>query len=32
MKTVDLIERIEGEAKLNCTWKNEKNSRCKIDF
>ena len=24
MKTVDLIERIEGEAKLHCVWKNKK--------
>ena len=32
MKTVDLIERIEGEAKLNCTWKNEKIVDAKIDF
>ena len=22
MKTVNLVERIEGEAKLNCSWKN----------
>lgn len=32
MKTVDIVERIEGEAKLNCTWKNEKISDARIDF
>ena len=32
MKTIDLIERIEGEAKLHCTWKNEKIVDAKIDF
>jgi hydrogenase large subunit len=32
MKTVEIIERIEGEAKLSCTWKNEKVSDARIDF
>ena len=32
MKTVDLIERIEGEAKLHCVWKNKKIVDAKIDF
>lgn len=32
MKTVNLIERIEGEAKLNCTWKNGVISDARIDF
>ena len=32
MKTVELIERIEGEAKLNFTWKNQKISDVRIDF
>ena len=32
MKTIDLVERIEGEAKLHCTWSNEKVSDARIDF
>lgn len=32
MKTVDIIERIEGEAKLNLTWKDKKVSDASIDF
>lgn len=32
MKTIELIERIEGEAKLNFSWKNEKVSDVRIDF
>ncbi|WP_419764546.1 MAG: nickel-dependent hydrogenase large subunit [Arcobacter sp.] len=32
MKTVDIIERIEGEAKLSLTWRNEKVSDASIDF
>ena len=32
MKTVELIERIEGEAKLNFTWKNHKINDVQIDF
>lgn len=32
MKTVDIIERIEGEAKLNLTWKDKKVSDARIDF
>ena len=32
MKTVEIIERIEGEAKLSCTWKDEKVSDARIDF
>ena len=32
MKTIDLIERIEGEAKLHCTWENEKIIDAQIDF
>lgn len=32
MKTVDLVERIEGEAKLICSWKNNKVSDARIDF
>ena len=32
MKTVEIIERIEGEAKLNCTWADGKISDARIDF
>lgn len=32
MKTVEIIERIEGEAKLNCTWSENKISDARIDF
>jgi uptake hydrogenase large subunit len=32
VKTIDLVERIEGEAKLHCTWKNNKVSNARIDF
>ncbi len=32
MKTIDLIERIEGEAKLHCTWENKKVVDARIDF
>ena len=32
MKTVDIVERIEGEAKLNLTWKDKKVSDASIDF
>ena len=32
MKTIDLVERIEGEAKLHCTWSNKKVSDARIDF
>lgn len=32
MKTVDIIERIEGEARLRLDWKNNKVSNAKIDF
>ncbi len=32
MKTVDIIERIEGEARLRLSWKNKKVSNAKIDF
>lgn len=32
MKTVDIVERIEGEAKLNCTWKDGIISDARIDF
>ena len=32
MKTIDLVERIEGEAKLHCTWENEKVKDARIDF
>ena len=32
MKTIDLVERIEGEAKLHCTWSNKKISDARIDF
>jgi Ni,Fe-hydrogenase I large subunit len=32
VKTVEIIERIEGEAKLSCTWKDNIISDAKIDF
>ena len=32
MKTVEIIERIEGEAKLSCIWKNNIVSDARIDF
>ncbi|MCT7908641.1 nickel-dependent hydrogenase large subunit [Arcobacter lacus] len=32
MKTVNLVERIEGEAKLNCSWKNGIITDSRIDF
>jgi len=32
VKTVEIIERIEGEAKLSCTWKDNLVSDAKIDF
>jgi hydrogenase large subunit len=32
MKTIDLVERIEGEAKLSCSWKNNIVSDASIDF
>ena len=32
MKTVDIIERIEGEAKLKLTWKNDMVHDAQIDF
>ncbi|XPV70626.1 MAG: nickel-dependent hydrogenase large subunit [Halarcobacter sp.] len=32
MKTIDLVERIEGEAKLVCSWENEKISDARIEF
>jgi Ni,Fe-hydrogenase I large subunit len=32
MKTVEIIERIEGEAKLSCTWKDNSISDARIDF
>ncbi len=32
MKTVDIIERIEGEAKLSLSWRNERVSDASIDF
>lgn len=32
MKTVDIVERIEGEAKLVCQWNKEKISDVKIQF
>ena len=32
MKKIDLIERIEGEARLNSTWKNGIISDVRIDF
>lgn len=32
MKTVDIIERIEGEAKLTCSWKDNRINDAYIDF
>ncbi len=32
MKTIDIVERIEGEAKLSCSWKNDIVSDARIDF
>lgn len=32
MKTVDIVERIEGEAKLVCSWKNELIDNVRIEF
>lgn len=32
MKTVDIVERIEGEARLNCSWENGLISDARIDF
>ena len=32
MKTIDIIERIEGEARLNLTWKDKKVVDARIDF
>lgn len=32
MKTVEIVERIEGEAKLNCSWDNNVISDARIDF
>ena len=32
MKTIDLVERIEGEAKLHCTWEDKKVIDARIDF
>ncbi len=32
MKTVDLVERIEGEAKLVCSWEENKISDARIEF
>ena len=32
MKTIDLVERIEGEAKLHCIWENKKVVDARIDF
>lgn len=32
MKTLDIIERIEGEARLNLEWKYKKISRAQIEF
>lgn len=32
MKTIDIVERIEGEAKLNCTWRDGIISDARIDF
>ena len=32
MKTIDLVERIEGEAKLHCTWENSIVKDARIDF
>ncbi len=32
MKTIEIVERIEGEAKLSCSWKNDIVSDARIDF
>jgi uptake hydrogenase large subunit len=32
LKTIDLVERIEGEAKLHCTWEEKKVVDARIDF
>lgn len=32
MKTIDLVERIEGEARLACSWKNNVISDARIEF
>jgi len=32
MKTIDLVERIEGEAKLVCSWENGKINDTRIEF
>jgi len=32
MKTIDLVERIEGEAKLSCSWKDGIVNNASIDF
>lgn len=32
MKTVDIVERIEGEAKLVCSWKNDVIDDARIEF
>lgn len=32
MKTVEIVERIEGEAKLNCSWDNGVINDARIDF
>ena len=32
MKTIDLVERIEGEAKLHCSWENNIIKDARIDF
>ena len=32
MKTVDIVERIEGEARLNLSWKDKRVSDARIDF
>lgn len=32
MKTVEIVERIEGEARLNCTWNDNIISDVRIDF
>jgi len=32
MKTIDLVERIEGEAKLACSWENNVISDARIEF
>ena len=32
MKTVDIVERIEGEARLVCSWDNKTISDARIEF